>query len=329
MKRQLSEPVRALAQADFRQLADRFANAGFAVHQPVHGILQLSGPGCFMYRPRLLLSAGVHGDETAPIEMMAYLLDELANTPSALALDLMVVVGNPAAIAQGKRFLDGDLNRMFTVERGALQATAEAERADVIMQATAVFFEGQDADKWHLDLHTAIRPSHYPAFAVVPDIIAPARKQALLGWLGKAGIGAAILNDKPAPTFSAYTAASFGAASATVELGQVGRLGENDLSQFADTRSALDDFIRSGKPVTGGEMPHLFRVTQELIKHSEAFRMSCDENTWNFTDLKPGTTIAEDDGFVYRTGSETEYVVFPNPNVRLGLRAGLMVTRIG
>lgn len=329
MKQQLTEPVRALAQADFTQLADRFANAGLAVGLPACGILQLSVPGCGTHRPRLLLSAGVHGDETAPVEIMAYLLDELANTPSALALDLMAVVGNPAAIAQGKRFLDGDLNRMFTAERGALQSTAEAKRADAIMQATAGFFEGQNVDKWHLDLHAAIRPSHYPAFAVVPDIIAPDRKQALLGWLGRAGIGAAILNNKPAATFTAYTAAAFGAASATVELGQVGRLGENDLGQFAAARSALDDFIHSGRPVADGEVPHLFKVTQELVKRSDAFRMSCDENTWNFTALEPGTAIAEDGGLIYRTGSETEYVVFPNPNVRPGLRAGLMVARIG
>jgi len=328
MKQCLSEPVRVLAEADFTQLADRFINAGFAVRQPVHGILQLSLPGSFPHRPRLLVSVGVHGDETAPIEMMAHLLDGLANTPSALALDLMVVVGNPAAVAQGKRFLDGDLNRMFTAERGALQSTAEAKRADAIMQATAEFFDNQDAGKWHLDLHTAIRPSHYPTFAVVPDIIASARKQVLLGWLGKAGIGATILNDKLAATFSAYTAATFGAASSTIELGQIGRLGENDLSQLAATRSALDDFIRTGTPSAGGNAPHLFRVTQELVKRSDAFRMSCNEDTWNFTAQEPGTVIAEDGDLVYRVGDEAEYVVFPNPNVRPGLRAGLLVVRI-
>lgn len=328
MQQRLSEPVRALAEADFTQLADRFINAGFTVRQPVHGILQLSAPGSFLYRPRLLLSVGVHGDETAPIEMMAHLLDELANTPSAPAIDLMVVVGNPPAIAQGKRFIDGDLNRMFSAERGALQSAAEAKRADAIMHATADFFDGQDAGKWHLDLHAAIRPSRYPSFAVVPGIIASARKPVLLGWLSKAGIGAAILNDKPAATFSAYTAITFGAASATVELGQVGRLGANDLSQFAATRSALDDFIRTGTPPVDDKVPHLFRVTQELVKRSNAFRMSCNEDTWNFTAQEPGTVIAEDGDLVYRVGDEAEYVVFPNPSVRPGLSAGLMVVRI-
>lgn len=327
MDHAISDPVQAFAEGDFTQFADSFANAGFAVRLPARGILQLSAPGRFLRRPRLLVSVGVHGDETAPIEMVAKLLGELARTPSALAVDLMVVVGNLAAIAQGKRFVDGDLNRMFTMERGALQSTAEAERADVIMRATAGFFGGQDADKWHFDLHTAIRPSHYPTFAVVPDVIAPTRKQHLLGWLGRAGIGAAILNTKPGGTFSAYTAHMFGAASATVELGQVSKLGSNDVGRFADACSALDGFMRTGRPPVADTAPHVFRVVQELVKHSEDFRMSFDESTQNFTAMEPGTVLAQDGDIIYRTGAETEYVVFPNPGVRPGLRAGLMVVR--
>jgi succinylglutamate desuccinylase len=327
MDQAATDPVQAFAEGDFSQIADSFANAGFAVRLPARGILQLGAPGRFLKRARLLVSAGVHGDETAPIEMMAQLLAELARTPSALAVDLMVAIGNPAAIAQGKRYIDGDLNRMFTVERGALQSTAEAERADIIMRATANFFGGQDADKWHFDLHTAIRSSHYPTFAVVPDVIAPTRKQSLLGWLGRAGIGAAILNTRPAGTFSAYTAHMFGAASATVELGQVGKLGSNDLSRFVDARSALDGFLRTGRAPVAEVLPHVFKVAQELVKHTEGFRMAFGEDTQNFTAMEPGTTLAEDGDVVYRVGNETEYVVFPTPGVRPGLRAGLMVVR--
>ena len=135
MDQAIPESVQAFADGDFSQLADSFANAGFAVRLPARGMLQLTAPARFLRRPRLLVSVGVHGDETAPIEMVAQLLADLARTPSALAVDLMVVVGNLAAIAQGKRFIDGDLNRMFTAERGALQSMAEAERADAIMRA--------------------------------------------------------------------------------------------------------------------------------------------------------------------------------------------------
>jgi len=41
--------------------------------------------------------------------------------------------------------------------------------------------------------------------------------------------------------------------------------------------------------------------------------------------MQPGALIAEDGEAAYRVGEATEYIVFPNPDVRAGLRAGLMV----
>jgi succinylglutamate desuccinylase len=327
MEQTVSDKVRALAEADFTHAADSFANAGFKVRLPARGILQVTSASHMLRRPRLLLSVGVHGDETAPIEMLAHLLDAVADEPHALAVDLMAVVGNPAAIAAGKRFIDADLNRMFRQDRGDLQSAAEADRADAIMRATATFFTGPDANKWHLDLHTAIRPSRYPRFAVVPAIIAGPRRDALLGLLGQAGIEAAILNTKPAGTYSAYTAEMFGTAGSTVELGQVAALGSNEPGISAATAATLDRFIRTGRLQPADERPKVFRVAQELIKRSDAFRMAFSRETQNFTPLQPGSVIAEDGDIVYRVGGETEYVVFPNPDVRVGLRAGLMVVQ--
>lgn len=332
-----SAMVQALAAGDVSAMAESFDHAGFAVRLPGPGMLQLCRPApasasaAASARMRLLLSVGMHGDETAPIEIVGRLLQRLVQAPHRLALDLMLVVGNMAAIAAGKRFIDADLNRMFRAERGDLEGTAEALRADAIMRATAAFLdEGEDSagieGKWHLDLHTAIRPSRYPAFAVVPDSIAAGAKRSLLGCLGAAGIEAAILNPASAGTYSAYTAEHFGVAAATVELGQVGAIGRNDLGRFTAASDAIADFLMSGMPPSG-HLPAVFRVTQQLVKHSPAFRMAFDRTTWNFTEMQPGDLIAEDGEVVYRVGSEPEYVVFPNPDVRPGLRAGLMVVR--
>ena len=279
-------------------------------------------------RLRLLLSVGVHGDETAPIEMLAHLLQELAVTPQALQVDLMVVVGNLAAIAQGRRYLDADLNRLFTTKRGDLATVVEAERADAIMHATEAFFGGHDGEKWHLDLHTAIRKSFYPMFAIVPDVIDERAKLKLAAWLGGAGIEAIILNSKLAPTYSAYTATQFGATSCTAELGQVGILGNNDLSQFVLTSAAIDSMLRSGDTLAFKHaMPLVFQVAQEIVKRSDSFQLTFDRSTQNFTAMEPGALIATDSTGNYSVGTATEYVVFPNPDVRIGQRAGLMVVR--
>jgi succinylglutamate desuccinylase len=327
----LPDEVRALAEGDFSTVARRFTEAGFVVAQPADGILQVKagavGGGA---RDSVLVSVGVHGDETGPIEMLAQVLDGLSRRAGELAVDLMVCVGNAAAIRAGKRFIDADLNRMFRAERGALAGTAEAARADEIIVHSAAFFDGATGQRWHLDLHTAIRPSAYPTFAVVPDLIADEGKAALVGWLGQAAIGAIIMNPKSAGTYSYYCSEQFGAAGSTVELGRIGVLGQNDLSLFADVARALDALLR-GVPAAAapGEAPHVFKVAQEIVKLSDNFTMAFDRSTQNFTALPAGAVIASDGDTVYTVKHAEERVVFPNPDVRVGLRAGLMVVRVG
>ena len=218
---------------------------------------------------------------------------------------------------------------MFRADRGSLAGTAEAARADALVQATCAFFEGAGPQRWHLDLHTAIRPSHYPMFAIVPEIIADAPRKALIDWLGQAAIGAVIMNPKSVGTYSYYSSEHHGAAGSTVELGRVGTLGQNDLSQFADASAALDRLLRGQPAVAAKAAPHVFATARQVIKLSDAFTMSVGRETWNFTPMKKGEVIATDGDTVYRVEHDEELVVFPNPDVRVGLRAGLMVTRIG
>jgi succinylglutamate desuccinylase len=329
----LPESVRALARADFDEVAARFRAAGFAVGLPAKGILTVKAslpsearPGAA--RASVLLSVGVHGDETGPIEMVAHAIEALSRTPDALAVDLMLCVGNIDAIAAGKRFIDADLNRMFRAQRGDLAATFEAGRADAIIEATRAFFDGAGPQRRHLDLHTAIRASRYPTFAIVPQLIADEARAGLIGWLGLAGIEAVIMNPASAGTYSYYTAEHHGAAASTVELGRVGTLGQNDLSQFAAAASALAGLLR-GDAGGQGRAPLVFDTAQSITKLSDAFSMSFGRETENFTPLKKGDVIATDGDTVYTVQHDEEYVVFPNPDVRVGLRAGIMVVRVG
>ncbi|MCG2586679.1 succinylglutamate desuccinylase [Massilia sp. TS11] len=319
----LPAAVAALARADFSALVARYRAAGFVCDEPARGILSLKQSGA---RASVLVSVGVHGDETGPIEMLAWLLDGLA--PQALAVNLMVCVGNIEAIAAGKRFIDADLNRMFRAERGDLATAAEAARADVMIAATRAFFADAGPQRLHLDLHTAIRPSRYPMFAIVPELIEDGARARLIDWLGEAGIEAVIMNPKSAGTYSYYSAEHHAAAGTTVELGRVGTLGQNDLSQFAATSAALQRLLTGGPAPAGGARPQLFLTAQSIIKLSDGFQMQAfDRQTQNFTPAPRGTVIATDGDTVYRVEHEQEYVVFPNPDVRVGLRAGLMVVR--
>lgn len=321
------EAVRALAEADFGPLAQRFGAAGFSVATPAKGIMTVKANE-IPPRASVLVSVGVHGDETGPIEVVAHVLDALSQDAHALKVDLMVCVGNVDAIAAGKRFIDADLNRMFRAERGSLAEAAESARADQMIAATVDFFADAGPVRWHLDLHTAIRPSVYPTFAIVPDLIADEGKQELIRWLGQAAIGAIIMNPQSAGTYSYYSAEHHGAAGTTVELGRVGTLGQNDLSQFADVADALADLLRGAAPGPVKAEPHVFKVAQQIMKLSDGFSMAFDRQTQNFTPMQQGQTIATDGATVYTVQHAEELVVFPNPDVRIGLRAGLMVVRV-
>ena len=324
----LPKEIRALAEGDFGEVAARFAQAGFTVGQPAKGVLTVKAATPSAERPAVLLSVGVHGDETGPIEMVAYAIEALSRTPGELAVDLMLCVGNIDAIAAGKRFIDADLNRMFRDQRGDLAGTFEAGRADTLIAATAAFFEGSGPRRWHLDLHTAIRGSRYPRFAIVPELIADEPRRALIAWLGLGGIEAVIMNPASAGTYSYWTAERYGAAGTTVELGRIGTLGQNDLSQFAAMASALHGLLR-GQAQAGGNQPIVFSTAQSITKLSDAFTMSFGRDTENFTPLKKGDVIARDGDTVYTVQHDEECVVFPNPDVRVGLRAGIMVVRAG
>ncbi len=330
----LHPAVASLAQADFSDFANRFASAGYQVHLPAKGIMQvIAGSGkndSDTARAAVLLSVGVHGDETGPIELVAHLLDQIANEGTALAVDLLVVVGNIAAIAAGKRYLDADLNRMFRRERSAALAQArEAQRADEIMQATTAFFSQAGKQRIHLDLHTAIRRSFYPTFAIVPDIIPDAERLKLNALLGSGGIGAIIRNPKSAGTYSYFSCEHCGAAGTTVELGRVGILGQNDLHQFAAMSASINGVLRGDASLipAASQAPHVFVMAQEIMKLSNDFTMSFDRDTQNFTSLSQGQLIASDGEKQYVVQHPEEFVVFPNPNVQVGQRAGLMVVR--
>jgi succinylglutamate desuccinylase len=322
----LPESVRTLAQADFAQVAERFRGAGFTVGLSARGILTVRAAQADPARPSVLLSVGVHGDETGPIEMVAHAIEALSRAPGELAVDLMLCVGSIDAIAVGKRFIDADLNRMFRDQRGDLAGTFEAKRADAIIAATRGFFDGAGPQRWHLDLHTAIRASRYPKFAIVPQLIADQPREELIAWLGLAGIEAVIMNPASAGTYSYWTAQQHGAAASTVELGRIGTLGQNDLSQFTEASSALAGLLR-GSPRGAGRAPVVFDTAQSITKLSDNFRMSFGRDTENFTPLKKGEVIATDGDTVYTVQHDEECVVFPNPDVRVGLRAGIMVVK--
>lgn len=137
------------------------------------------------------------------------------------------------------------------------------------------------------------------------------------------------MQNKPGITFSAYTYGQLGAEAFTLELGKARPFGENQEVNLERLERSLELLIDGSEEQPDGSRLDglkLFSVSREVIKHSDHFRLHLDDDVANFTELSPGYLLAEDIGgtrwVVEEVGAR---IIFPNPRVKNGLRAGILV----
>jgi len=292
------------------------------------GILKIEP--CFEATDQVLISTGIHGNETAPIEIVAQIVCQLLNGELPLKVNLLLVFGNIKAIAEGQRYLDADLNRMFNGRHINYPGTAESKRAAEIEQDVERFFAQQDrqGQRFHFDLHTAIRGSHYQKFGLLPQQI-KTQHASYLNWLVSMGLQALVVNLIPSGTFSSFTSNQCEATSCTLELGKAKPFGENDLANFSEIQEALINLI-SGIEIQDAttDKPVVYIVEQELIKFSDQFKfIAVDDSVENFTRYTKDTLIATDNSVNYQVKNDSEWILFPNPLVKNGLRAGILLAQ--
>ncbi|MDK9556637.1 succinylglutamate desuccinylase [Marinobacter sp. M216] len=298
------------------------------------GILELTPPAerSNPNNEALIISAGVHGNETAPIEVLNGLVGELLGGDWQLACPLLLILGNPPAMVAGERFLDVNMNRLFhgAHNKPEYSDLPEASRARLIERLCLQFSETHDAVALsHYDLHTAIRPSRREKFALYPFVEGRQVPADQCDFLLEADVETLLLQHKSGTTFSSFSSSQLGAESFTVELGKVRPFGQNDLSRFRGIRDALRRRFR-GAPAPGmarGSSAGLtvFEVVHEILNTGPSFEFHVPDNVANFTEYEPGTVIWEDESTCYRVGSIPESIVFPNRDVPVGQRVGLLI----
>lgn len=292
----------------------------------------LEGVGILRFEPHhpalhsVVLSAGIHGNETAPIELLNELVKQLLTGELNLSVRLLIIFGHPQAMIAGERFCDVNLNRLFC---GAWQRYEgkEVVRAQELEQALARFFtQHKQGEKLHYDLHTAIRGSQYEKFAVHPFTDGKAYQQTQFGFYDAIGLEAVLLSHQPTTTFSYHSYAKHNAQAATVELGQVKPFGENDLSKLAALKQTLEFLVAEGELKQGrAKNVRLFEVIDVLNKDADDYRLNIASDEKNFTGYAQGFELACSSASHYIVKQDGDALVFPNTKLPIGQRSGLVV----
>lgn len=275
----------------------------------------------------LVLSAGIHGHETAPIELLERLLHGIASGTLTPRVRVLFLFGNPAAIRAGKPFIEQDANRLFN-GRHAQSSGLEALRVAELEQIARGFFSTPGRSRLHYDLHTTVRGSVFERFAIYPYQTERAHSRRELARLATAGVQAVLLQDKPSATFSAFTYEQLGAEAFTLELGQVHVSAQRQAATVDAWHAWLSGVIEAARPPHDDSLDglQLFSVAREVVKYSDSFRLHVPVDIEHFTALRAGYLLAEDlAGTRWVVEQARTRLLFPDPKARNGSPAGLLI----
>jgi succinylglutamate desuccinylase len=280
------------------------------------------------YSKNIILSSGIHGNETAPIEICDTFVQQILDEEIVLCQRVMFIFGNLPSMDIEQRFVEENLNRLFVKDID--QANQERERALLLMHLVDEFFGKAEPSqqRMHYDLHTAIRDSKNEKFLVYPYLYGRDYSKEQLAFMSACGVNTVLLSQGPTNTFSHYSSKYHHAHAFTVELGKVKRFGENDMSRFVQIRKMLLDLLTQNLLVVSDfeDCPiEVFEVAQEITKTKDDFKLHFDDHLANFSEFKKGDLIASESGKSYYALQDFEAIVFPNAKVAIGQRALLTV----
>jgi hypothetical protein len=158
--------------------------------------------------PTLVIVTAMHGNEPAGVEGALRLARRLESAGGVVRGEVVALVGHRAALAQGRRFLDRDLNRIWRYPPGQVATLQEGrERRDLTRTLAGILRRARGPVRV-FDIHTTSGLG--PPYTVVgdsdwgrvtadrlpvPRVLGLARRISgtLSGWLDRQGIGNLVL----------------------------------------------------------------------------------------------------------------------------------------
>ncbi|WP_127844739.1 M14 family metallopeptidase [Psychroflexus aestuariivivens] len=122
--------------------------------------------------PLLFVTAGIHGNEPSGVEALEEVFKQLEKTKPEIKGTLVGVSGNQKALNKNKRYIDEDLNRVWTKQNIEQEISETHEQKEMweIIKTLEEFPEENFTKRYFLDCHTTSSPSlPYISVQVVND----------------------------------------------------------------------------------------------------------------------------------------------------------------
>lgn len=312
-----------------------------------HGVLLIEPEDRKLTNKDIVLSCGIHGNETAPIEILNDLIQKIFTRQLPVKQRLLFIIGNLPAIQNGTRFIDENLNNLFAINNNAKQSinqNVEQQRAAEIEKQVNTFYamgsckdnmDNSVRERIHLDLHTAIRDSIYAKFAVYPIDDLSLIDHSLIMLLQESDVNTVLFSYQATKTFCYFTYKYCKAKSLTIELGKIKPFGENNLADFEEISRVLISLINNidlknsieatsnikmNREMTLAKMK-FFEIYQRVYKQSKNFSFTFTDEAANFLSFNQGDLLAKDGENYYFAKENEEVILFPNKQVKIGQRA--------
>ena len=127
--------------------------------------------------PTLFVIGSIHGNEPAGATAARNIFPTLQKYQSSMAGEVILLVGNTRGLSRGVRYIDADLNRLWTQENVALlkaashrhQTRSEESEVDELLEHFERAAGRATGEVYYLDLHTT--SAHGLPFATVGDTL--------------------------------------------------------------------------------------------------------------------------------------------------------------
>ena len=293
--------------------------------------ITVHGQGLLEFTPKeinsqtksILLSCAIHGNETAPIEIVDEIISKIFKENNVIRDRILFIYGNPKAIWNGTRFIEYNLNRLFSDAYKNYEDCYEKERAKEIQDLCHRFFKLKN-NNFHYDLHTAIRPSDHQKFAIFP-CTGKDLDELQVNFLKAMKVSALVRANEKTTTFSHYTQENFNSYSFTLELGKVHPFGQNPVDDFVNAKETIEELIFQSNFCSSTNSLTIYEVYQSLIKNKDDFKFNPELNLINFKTLPTTTYLYEEDNKKVLLEKDKLRVLFANENVANGQRAALIL----